>query len=170
MAIVFHCKCGHLLRAQENAAGKRTRCPGCNQVLSIPGIVKAAASVAGVAPAPAPAAVATDPFAPELDWSSLESPALAENDPQRPASGAIKIDAASADVPTTETPRPDDGSRQYRILTQKDQGFAGKFNATKLEELLNDHARRGWELKVAVTMHVPSHGGYHDELVVILER
>jgi hypothetical protein len=170
MAIVFHCKCGHSLRAQENAAGKRTRCPGCNQLLSIPGTAKPSSSVVGAVPGSAQAVAVSDPFAPELDWSSLESPAPAESDPQRPKSGGIKIDSVSADAPIAEAPRPEDGSRQYRILTQKDQGFAGKFNAVKLEEMLNDHARRGWSLKVAVTMNLPGHGGHHDELVVILER
>lgn len=111
-----------------------------------------------------------DPFLTELDWSSLESPAPSLPETPRPSSGVIKIDAAHADAASAEAPRPEDGSRQYRVLAQKDQGFAGKFNATKLEETLNDHARRGWSLKAAVTINMPSHAGNHDELVVILER
>ncbi len=162
MAIVFHCKCGQLLRAQPDAAGKRTRCPGCSQVLTIPAASKPAA--------PAPQAEEPDPFMTELDWSALESKAPIADESQRPGSGIIKVDSVHTDEPAAEAPRPSDGSRQYRVLAQKDQGFAGKFNATKLEEMLNEHARRGWSLKVAVTMNMPSHGGNHDELVVILER
>ena len=167
MVIVFHCKCGQLLRAQPDAAGKRTRCPGCNQVLTIPADSKPASSVA----APAPPAEEPDPFMTELDWSALESKtAAAADDSQSPSSGNIKIDSVHTDAPVAEAARPSDGSRQYRVLAQKDQGFAGKFNAAKLEEMLNEHARRGWSLKVAVTINMPSHGGNHDELVVILER
>ena len=36
MAIVFHCKCGHMLRAQLESAGKRTKCPACEQVRDDP--------------------------------------------------------------------------------------------------------------------------------------
>ena len=165
MAIVFHCKCGQLLRAQPDAAGKRTRCPGCNQVLTIP-----AAKPASSTAAPAPPAEDPDPFVTELDWSALESQTPPTDEVQRPGSGIIKIDSVHTDAPAAEAAQPSDGSRQYRVLAQKDQGFAGKFNAAKLEELLNEHARRGWSLKVAVTVNMPSHGGNHDELVVILER
>ena len=169
MAISFHCKCGNLLRAQTEAAGKRTRCPACNQVLTIPAAVKApVASVAALSPAP-PAEEA-DPFLTELDWSSLESKATPAVDPHRPTSGVIKVDSVHTDAPATEQPRPDDGSRQYRVLGQKEQGIVGKFSAAKLEETLNEHARRGWSLKAAVTVNMPGHGGNHDELVVILER
>ncbi len=166
MAIVFHCKCGQLLRAQPDAAGKRTRCPGCSQVLTIPTASEPATSPA----APAPPADEPDPFMTALDWSALESKAAATDESQGPSSGIIKIDSVHTDAPVAEAPRPSDGSRQYRVLAQKDQGFAGKFNAAKLEEMLNEHARRGWSLKVAVTINMPSHGGNHDELVVILER
>ena len=168
MAIVFHCKCGHLLRAQVDAAGKRTKCPACNQVLTIPPPARTASAPAS---ASAPAAVEEpDPFLTELDWSSLESQTPPTDDHSRPGSGIIKVDAAHTDAPVVEAAQPGDGSRQYRVLAQKDQGFAGKFNAAKLEEVLNDHARRGWSLKAAVTLNIPSHGGNHDELVVILER
>lgn len=163
MAITFHCKCGRPLRAQPDAAGKKTRCPGCNQVLTIPG--------AEAKPAPVAAAHEGDPFAPELDWSTLVSPhPPPEADPSRIGLANIKVDASVADAPTMEIPKTEDGSRQYHVLTQKDQGFTGKFNASKLEEVLNAHARQGWSLKAAVTMTMHGHGGNHDELVVILER
>jgi Domain of unknown function (DUF4177) len=166
MAINFQCKCGHLLRAQADAAGKRTRCPACNQVLTIPAAVKAPVA-ASVQAAPAEE---LDPFLTELDWSSLESKATPTVEPNRPTSGVIKVDSVHTDAPAAEPPRPDDGSRQYRVLGQKEQGIVGKFSATKLEETLNEHARRGWSLKAAVTVNMPGHGGNHDELVVILER
>ncbi len=167
MAIVFQCKCGRPLRANLEAVGKRTRCPGCGQILIIPS--------AGGKPetthiAPTPTSEIGDPFALELDWSTVESKIPAAPDTHQVESGAIKIDSTHAEGPLVDIARTEDGSRQYRVLSQKDQGFAGKFNAGKLEEILNAYARQGWVLKIAVTMNLPSHGGHHDEMIVILER
>ena len=163
MAIVFHCECGRPLRASPEAAGKKTKCPGCGHMLTIPG-GPAKPAVA----ATTKAAIEEDPFAPTLDWSSIESPkAEAEG---RAGSGHIKIDAAQADHAEVDPPRPEDGSRQYRVLAHKEQGVVGKFTASRLEDVLNAHARRGWCLKAAVVIDLPGHGGNHAELVVILER
>lgn len=158
MPIVFHCGCGRPLRASPEAAGKRTKCPGCGQSLTIP----------GVAPKPAAAEPEEDPFAPTLDWSAVDAPRAATEG----SGGAvvIKIDAAQADHADVDPPRPEDGSRQYRVLAHKEQGVVGKFTASRLEEVLNAHSRRGWSLKSAVVIDVPGHGGNHAELVVILER
>ncbi|WZP00691.1 DUF4177 domain-containing protein [Isosphaeraceae bacterium EP7] len=200
MAIVFHCTCGHALRTQDDSAGKKTRCPACNQVLTIPA-KPAAVGAHGPTPAHAPTpahghatahghaptsgghatmvatgpALDQDPFAMELDWASLKAaphvPAQ-EMEQARPiiSGGAIKVDSAPTELAHPEVPAPEDGSRQYRVLTQKDPGLTGKFNGLRLEEVLNDHASRGWCLKAAFAMNMPGHGGHHDELVVILER
>ncbi len=173
MAIGFHCKCGRPLRASLDAAGKRTKCPGCGQILTIPSqsTPESAAPVPQIAGAPAAPATEADPLALTIDWPPADLP-RAETDLHRSSGAAIiKVDAAVADGPSQlEVPRTEDGSLQYRVLTQKDQGFAGKFSATKLEEMLNAHARQGWCLKSAVTIQIPGHGGHHDELIVILER
>jgi hypothetical protein len=190
MAIVFHCTCGHALRAQADSGGRKTRCPSCNQVLIIPGgsnkaVAVVTASAHGQAThAGGPgtmvatgAAIDVDPFAMELDWTSLKAaPHTQESEQPRPTGGGvgggtgIKVDSMQAELAHPETPAPEDGSRQYRVLTQKDNGLTGKFNGVRLEEVLNDHAGRGWCLKAAFAMNMPGHGGHHDELVVILER
>ena len=167
MAIVFQCECGRPLRANPETAGKKTKCPGCGQVLTIPG-----------GPAkPAVVAVEEDPFAPSLDWSTLNvlKAAVRDTDSEPSAStatvSAIRIDAAQADAAHAEDiPRTEDGSRQYRVLGHKEQGIVGKFTPARLEEVLNAHARKGWSLKAAVVIDMPGHSGHHDELVLILER
>ena len=164
MAIVFHCECGRPLRASPETAGKKTKCPGCGHILTIPG-------------APAKPAVETvadeeDPFAPSLDWSTLEVPKGARRDTDaEPSSSAIKIDAAQADeAHADELPPTEDGSKQYRVLGHKEQGVVGKFTPGRLEEVLNAHARKGWSLKAAVVIDMPGHSGHHDEMILILER
>lgn len=60
--------------------------------------------------------------------------------------------------------------RQYKVLTQKDRFFAGKFDPEKLEEAINAYAAEGWRVVSATTASVPSFGGARDEMIVILER
>ena len=64
----------------------------------------------------------------------------------------------------------EDRTRRYKVLTHRDMGFTLKFDPVKLEETLNRLAERGWSVRSAVTMNLPSHSGQHDELVVILEK
>jgi len=171
MAIVFHCECGRPLRASPETAGKKTKCPGCGHVLTIP---SAQAKPTGPA-----LEIEEDPFAPSLDWSTLNVLKAAPKDPDSESSlstatatvSTIKIDAAQADEAHAEDiPRTEDGTKQYRVLGHKEQGVVGKFTPGRLEEVLNAHARNGWSLKAAVVIDMPGHSGHHDELVLILER
>ena len=166
MAINFECTCGHALRASPDAVGKKTKCPVCGQILIIPAMVE---KPVAASPILIPQAEAEpDPFAQDLDWTTMEAPRISEA--SRPASGLIKIDTGQEDMPSDDIARTDDGSRQYRVLSQKDQGYSGKFSAANLEQMLNTHAKSGWTLKAAVTMSFPGHGGNHDEMIVIMER
>lgn len=170
--IAFGCSCGRVLRAREDLAGKKTKCPGCGAVLTIPG---------GTTPSAAPPSAAGDAIAVDMAWPTIDFPqsgAPAAPPPaEAPSSQAIRIDsqAAGPDQPLEgiragDRPRPTDGTVQYKVLSGKDQAASGKFNPLRLEEVLNEHARQGWTLKAAATVNVVSHGGSHDELIVILER
>jgi hypothetical protein len=174
MPIAFQCLCGAPLKAKEESAGKKTKCPQCGKVIDIPG---GATKVTAAVVASGPVASA-DPFAPDLDWSSLSGTHAAASavasgpaDPSRPTSGAITIDSIAPTADGTDPPRLADPSiRQYKVLSQKEQGFTGKFNPVKLEEALNQWAHRGWSVKTASSIKVQGHGGDHEELIVILER
>jgi len=37
--------------------------------------------------------------------------------------------------------------KQYKVLTQKDRFFAGKFDPEKLESAINSYASEGWVVK-----------------------
>jgi hypothetical protein len=66
MSIAFSCACGRSLRAGPHLAGKKTKCPGCGAVLTIPAAgEEAPAAPPAPKPKPAPAAAqVTAPVAP----------------------------------------------------------------------------------------------------------
>lgn len=61
--------------------------------------------------------------------------------------------------------------KQYKVMTQKDRFFSGKFDPEKLESALNAYAGEGWTVKSIATAEVPSGlGGKREEIIVIFER
>jgi hypothetical protein len=62
------------------------------------------------------------------------------------------------------------GPKQYKVLTQKDKWFSGKFDPDKLEQALNSYASQGWRLSGVATASVPGLGGARDEMVLVMER
>lgn len=57
---------------------------------------------------------------------------------------------------------------QYKVLTQRDSAWVGKFKPEPLEQLLNTHAMEGWRLKSVVSSAIGQGG--REELVIFLER
>jgi hypothetical protein len=168
MPIVFNCTCGKPLRAKEESAGKRTKCPHCGAIVAIPG---------GAGKPAGPASNPDDPQSIDLAWPTVEAHPPSTGSVEPPSSTSIKIDSVSSVAAVGEAqrpsdrPKPSDGTLQYKVLGAKDQGMAtGKFNPLKLEEALNEHARQGWAVKSAATIPIVSHSGTHYEVVVILER
>jgi hypothetical protein len=95
MSILIACNCGKRFKAADQFAGKRTKCPGCGQTLTIPGAVAgataasaapaaakpratAAASTAVVRPKAAARPAPPPPVDPTDDLSSLDAAAAAE--------------------------------------------------------------------------------------------
>ena len=60
--------------------------------------------------------------------------------------------------------------KKYKIMTQKDRFFSGKFDPEKLEAAINSYAGEGWEVKGVATAKIPGIMGEREELVVIFER
>ena len=160
MSLVFNCGCGRLLKAKEELAGKKTKCPHCGAVVAIPGSPVAVSAVAGTR-----VIVEDDGVSPiNIDDAPLLGPA-----PKIDLGGSSDMIAAYG-AATSVGATLEEGSRRYKVLTHRDMGFTVKFDPVKLEETLNRLAERGWMVRSAVTMNLPSHAGHHDELVVILER
>jgi hypothetical protein len=60
---------------------------------------------------------------------------------------------------------------EYKILTQKDRWFGGKFDPNRVEQALNAYAQEGWRLSEAVTASFPAFFSQNrEELIIILER
>lgn len=60
--------------------------------------------------------------------------------------------------------------KQYKVLSQKDKWFSGKFDPELLEEALNAYAEQGWRVIAVTSASVPAFTGNRDEIVVVFER
>jgi hypothetical protein len=60
--------------------------------------------------------------------------------------------------------------KNYKVLTQKDKWFSGKFDPEKLEQALNGYAEQGWRAISCATADIPGFGGSRQEFITILER
>jgi len=75
-----------------------------------------------------------------------------------------------AGIKAATAPASPPAPKRYKVLTQKDKWFSGKFDPAALEQALNAYADQGWQVRSAVTASIPGFGGNRDELVVIMER
>lgn len=57
---------------------------------------------------------------------------------------------------------------EYKVLSQKDIYFSGKFNPYLLEKAINEYAQLGWRVKAITTANI--NGVNRDELLVVFER
>jgi len=62
--------------------------------------------------------------------------------------------------------------KEYKVLTQKDKWFSGKFNPETLEKALNSYSQQGWVLVTSASADIPAMFGSNarQELILILER
>lgn len=61
--------------------------------------------------------------------------------------------------------------KEYKVLTQKDKWFSGKFDPEKLEGAINAYARQGWRVIGCATASIPGLlNGSREEMIIILER
>ncbi len=60
--------------------------------------------------------------------------------------------------------------KEYKVLTQKDRFFGGKFDPEKLETAINSYATEGWSVVSVATASIRSIAGNREEMIVVLER
>ena len=62
------------------------------------------------------------------------------------------------------------GQKEYKVLTQKDEWFSGKFAPDLLEKAINAYASQGWRVIAATTASFPGFTGNREEMIIIMER
>jgi len=60
--------------------------------------------------------------------------------------------------------------KEYKVLTQKDRFFDGKFDPEKLEKAINSYATEGWAVVSVATATITSITGNREEMVIVMER
>jgi len=60
--------------------------------------------------------------------------------------------------------------KQYKVLSQKDKWFSGKFDPATVEFALNAYAQQGWSVVSALSAEFPGAFGSRNEIIIILER
>lgn len=60
--------------------------------------------------------------------------------------------------------------KEYKVMSQKDKWFSGKFDPENLERGINAYAAQGWEVISIATASVPGITGTRDEMVVVFQR
>lgn len=59
---------------------------------------------------------------------------------------------------------------EYKVLSQKDKWFSGKFDPALLEQAINSYAMQGWRVITCSTADIPGFGGPRQEFITVLER
>lgn len=59
---------------------------------------------------------------------------------------------------------------EYKVLTQKDKLFSGKFDPTNLEYAINAYAEQGWRVISCTTADISGFGRSRQEFIVVFER
>ena len=59
---------------------------------------------------------------------------------------------------------------EYKVLTQKDRLFSGKFDPANLELALNSYAEQGWRVISCATADISGIGKKRQEFIAVFER
>jgi len=69
------------------------------------------------------------------------------------------------------TNRKETEMKEYKVLTQKDKWFSGKFDPDKVEGAINAYAQQGWEVIATATAKIRAViGADREEIIIILQR
>jgi hypothetical protein len=97
-------------------------------------------------------------------------PAPASPPAAEPSSRALRAE----DAATTFGELPSDSIavvKEYKVLALREMWLEGRFNQTRLEEIINDYAKDGWIVKSLIAPQFKAFSGVScEELVVLLER
>jgi hypothetical protein len=159
--------CGEKGKIAPDLIGARIKCKKCgNTFLVSPPAAKAvaaAASATSAAAAQTPEGIQVEGLDAST-WSLSTETGVTIQAEARPDPGPGQHDS-SAHGEESSAPRE---VPQYKLLTSKDKCFEGKFDLTRLEDAINQHAKQGWTVKAMTLPHVKGYGGVIEETVVVL--
>jgi len=165
--------CGEKGRIPAQFIGIRIKCKKCgNSFLVTPPVQKAvvaaeAATNAPSAQSPQFDGIVVDDLAPDA-WTVAGSSAAQATHEHDHAHDHPLDESSSAFTASQVDPAT---IKHYKLLTQKDKFFEGKFEIGRLEDALNFYARQGWVVRSMATPQVAGFsGGPREEVVVLLER
>ena len=78
--------------------------------------------------------------------------------------------AGGTETSTQLRPNKKRKRKEYKVMSQKDRWFAGKFDPEALEGAINSYASQGWSVVSMATASIGSLGGNRDELIILFER
>jgi Domain of unknown function (DUF4177) len=90
-----------------------------------------------------------------------------------------EVEVATGEEVRPLPPKPPPGTKEYKVLTQRDEWFKGKFDPEKLQAAINHYAVEGWRMVGVAASDVGSWmgsfaprggGATRQELVIFLER
>ena len=159
MPIEVACQCGKSFKAKDEHAGLRAKCPSCGAAIDIP---KARSD---------PPPISDGVGIADLQEGLKEDRVGNEREATLTDVWKVLNTIATSIRPSSAT-SPSGGSqqREYKVITQKDKWFSGKFDPEKVEGVLNSYAKQGWVMKGVARASVPGFGGQRDEIVIIMER
>lgn len=170
--------CGERGGISAEQVGMRIKCRQCGQAFRVAG---AAPKVAAGSPRLSEGAPGAEPSPSTMDgivvdglddaWSAASPPTEAA-----PLSSiAVAVEPPPTPSPAVE-PRPaatlHRGPRkEYKLLSSRDKVFEGRFDFSRMEEIINQMAREGWTAKSMCLPHIKNFQGVmQEEVVVLLER
>ncbi len=164
----FCTNCGKQL--SENAAF----CTNCGTRFEAPVSKPQAVEDFSTPPQPEPIPVIPTPVEPPVQ-DFTEQPACAQppiqptvrvqNQPPINSSVGMNFDFnTNTATPTTRT------MYEYKVLSQKDKWFSGKFDPLLLEQAINSYAMQGWRVIGCATADIPAFGSTRQEFITLLER
>ncbi len=91
--------------------------------------------------------------------------------PAAPAAPVSSSQGMNFDFSSNSTvATPSKAKYEYKVLSQKDKWFSGKFDPVMLEKAINAYAEQGWRVIGCATADIPGFGTTRQEFVTLLER
>lgn len=88
-----------------------------------------------------------------------------------PSSTSVSSDRGMNFDFSNNTSTPNTEARyEYKVLSQKDKWFSGKFDPIVLEQAINAYAQQGWRVIGCATADIPGFGATRQEFITLLER